>query len=436
MWIWFGVITLAIAFQYIVPSTIGTIDGSIHNFQIPPDDLSSAGIERYLKDALTVLFALVWPLYVGINRKALLYYFWAFMLVSFGSVAYLFHIGYFPFFIAGIRWIVNIHDAFGLYLIAKSQPPSLRTKKNLFRIIIFVLLVSIIYSFYQIWSSGSILNFGRFRAPGVFSQAAVSGFFAATAVFISEFVLSMRARWHRLMIYPSALALAALSGTRFAVACITIFIYGAITEHFRKTGALRSNGTRLAFHAILLPILALFVLGIASALTGRGDIVSDQLNKEGRIGNGLAVADLVIQRGEPVNFLVGMGLGQGTNAAAQMDYPTSKSTKWQLLVDNTLITTFIQLGFVGSIWLFGGIFLFLASRRAGFQLAPGLYFALSLVTQNLPEQIFIVLALGAYVGVRENLWIVNWRRMAIQRRRLPAFRSGFWDVAQGPVIAA
>ncbi|WP_271594538.1 hypothetical protein [Bradyrhizobium sp. CCBAU 65884] len=362
---------------------------------------------RYVKDAALLTFGIYWPVRLSIGREGRnlrsffqLYTLWLMLVLFLGTISYVFGDGFLPFLTAGLRWLLLLHASVGVGLMVFVLRSSAASQRLALLLLISVCLLDLIPLASQLLGAG-LANVTVLRLPGMFSNAGTAGYFAiATSVVAYSAKKSGIAP--RTMLMMLSLAIGAASGTRFAIianlALMAALYLGAEKSLLRPTFRTYLG---LGVVAPLLIVAAIALIGF----TGRGDILEQQLSEGGRISNLQVVID-EIGRGDSVDILFGRGIGVGTNTAqglADALHINATSVKWNILIDNTILTTFFQFGLFGSFVFWMGLFFLLRPlicRQATIIL---LVLALGLVTQNMFEQYFLMLAFAAgLAAVRQD----------------------------------
>ena len=126
--------------------------------------------------------------------------------------------------------------------------------------------------------------------------------------------------------------------------------------------------SRKLIKVLFLPaLLAAGTLGYQALISvvDRGDLIGNQLGDGGRVTNFFEALDMLYSA-DLGELLWGRGLGVGTNTAYGLlsaQRITPESYRFNLLIDNSLLTTFFQFGFVGSALFWLGICMFVLSIR-------------------------------------------------------------------------
>jgi hypothetical protein len=393
--------------------------GNVQVWNLELDTVADAGPVKYIKDLFVLCLGLAWPIAVlyllpGPSLRKLIarYLFWLFALVSVGLLAYATqgHPAY--FLVAGLRWLLLAHSAFGLFVIASQQamPPKIQTR--VIRWLCVLGFADLGVALLQMASVGALghLSLGAVRMTGFFNNAAIGGYFGLALALIAYQLQDAAARW-RLLLQAMALAIALSSGTRFAMIAVFLVMSAFVYER------LSLSQTQAWRHlAILLPPLAL-ALGAQAYLlmqssVGRGDLVGSQLEEGGRIAN--------LQRwfeGLPETsmeeFLFGQGLGVGTNTLLTILSASGDTAggvdMTELQIDNAFVSNYFQFGFIGSLILWGGVaglIGFVRQRQppySGLRLTViGLVFLLSTFTLNCFEQYYLVFGFMASLAFLLN----------------------------------
>jgi len=381
--------------------------GNVQVWNLELDTVANAGPVKYIKDLFVLCFGLAWPFAVlylqpGPSMRRLIgrYLFWLFGLVSVGLLAYATqgHPAY--FLVAGLRWLLLAHSAFGLFVVASQQamPPLVQT--GVLRWLCVLGFADLSVALLQMASVGALghLSLGSVRVTGFFNNAAIGGYFGLALALLAYQLQDAGPRW-RLLLQAVALAIALSSGTRFAM--ISVFLVMSAFVYERLSLSQTPTWRQLA---VLLPPLAL-ALGAQAYLlmqsaVGRGDLVGSQLEEGGRIAN--------LQRwydGLPdtsmEEFLFGQGLGVGTNTLLTILSSSGDAAggvdMTELQIDNAFVSNYFQFGFIGSLVLWGGVMgliAFVRQRQAphsGLRLTVlVLVFLLSTFTLNCFEQYYLV----------------------------------------------
>jgi hypothetical protein len=393
---WFCIIMLLSSSQYLTVAISATMHHTPMYWSLPGDELAKVGMAKYYKDLILAIFAVAWPVMVGIRRGLVVYYLWLAGVLVFGLIPYVLGEGYPPLLIAGIRWLIGFHAACGLYVLVTRRGIRPQEERWLLLAVTVVALISCILTALQIRDVG-LSQFGKARLPGIFAVGGTNGYFAFGAALIAS-LCHRRYKWLAGICYALCLFQAAASGTRFAFLGIGFLIYLDLIARLVRLKILKNGFHVLLTHLALLPFGVALGIVLTGVATQRGNLVSDQTGQLGRAASLSDAIDTIKQRGDTNKYAFGAGIGQGTNSAELLIVNSLQRPDWQFQVDNTFVTSFIQFGTVGCIFLFGGILIFLVPRIR----SPGYeYFFLVLlaaVTQNLMEQIFMLLPGAVFLG--------------------------------------
>lgn len=363
-----------------------------------------AGPLRYAKDVGVVFFGLLMTPSVlhatALSRFSFLRFCfpWLIAVVLCGSVAYGLGTGYEPFFLAGVRWLLLLYCGLGVYVLVATRPFDSRAQLICQRVLFLICLLDL---YFQIQQLGGInlTNVIGSRLPGVFSSAITAGYFAlAIEILLSGFKRSSIS----LLLSAMLAAIAVLSGTRFALLGIFLLWFAQIYRALDK-----SSVTKL-FQGILVLVFPFVLAGayyLISFVAGRGDLLASQVGANSRIGN-LELLPLVLSDASQLDLLFGRGLGMGTNTAISMALSNGLSfgdLPWNIFIDNTFVTTFLQVGFVGSGVFWIGVVYFFWRNSVSSNLAVYAVLALGLFAQNLFEHYFLVLCTMATLGTSYGL---------------------------------
>jgi hypothetical protein len=391
---WYILILVAAAAQYALPAVHAATSGRAIYWGLDSQIDGSGGILQYFKDAFIVVFGAIWPFLIVRNDEFFLYVVWFLGVLLLGSAAYLVGNGFLPYFFAGMRWVAGLHAAAGFFFLFKQRGMSGRHYLIALYAFLVLATVSSVLSLLQARSTGLLHG----RVPGLFSVAGTNGVFAASLAITAS--LAPWNRWRlKMLAYFLAVLLGVLSGTRFTIIAIALLALSELA-HLRAFKG-RGRFDLVMLFAFLIPASAVGAIGIAGALTGRGNLVADQQSQGGRLNSIPQVIEQLRARGELVDFLIGRGIGQGTNTAHSLSANLHILPSWQILIDNTYITIFIQFGWIGGAWVIIGAGLFFCFRGLD-RLPVLLIIFLSTLTQNFFEQIFLLLSLALYFGVSNS----------------------------------
>ncbi|SHG88185.1 hypothetical protein SAMN02745157_4983 [Kaistia soli DSM 19436] len=392
---WLAILIAAAAFQYFVPAFQSTRAGNVNYWAIDSADLGLAGPFRYLKDITVVLFGIAWVVTIGKGVHGLgLYFLWILSIVAIGFVGYVTGAGYSGFFSAGLRWILLVHAGFGIYQFLQLRPWTARDEQLLFRMIAAVCIVDAALTAYQVLLLARSLGaLGALRLPGMFSLAATSGYFAAGIALIFSALKRVPAS-RRLFMMGLCFFIALLSGTRFAL-FLTLALLAPLSLQVMRT--MKFPEVFISFYKFFfMPFVMVAAVIAVTSFVARGDM-TEQFGSNGRFSNFTDywsdIADSDISE-----LLFGYGLGTGTNTAVTIAYSNNVSYAMNVTTDNSLLTTFSQVGAIGSLIFWLGILLAIypGMRRAPLSVAA--MFLLCLFVQNIAEQNFLIFGFGFVWG--------------------------------------
>ncbi|MFM5023034.1 hypothetical protein ACEUDO_19125 [Aeromonas rivipollensis] len=335
--------------------------------------MQGAGIFRYLKDAYVFLISFLWPL-AFINERGggglilfVKYYFiWLLLLVSFGLLGFVFYSTPLFFLISGFRWILLLNAAFGVYILSCINKIDFCKQKYVYNIILIISLLQTVMVAFQLSFASHFmgLQLGAARLTGFFNNAGVASFFAVSITLFCA-VLDGISLKKKLFIFLICDFLALASGTR----ALTIAIFIVIVFHIYEMSHNRSKEVKFLINVLIsILFVSSLIVGyqILMSQVDRGDAITQQFEQGGRVSNLISVFSL-ISSSELLELLFGRGLGVGSNTA--ITYLSSlgidpSQYRFNILIDNSFMTSFFQFGLLGSIifWL-GIVFLFFFSRR-------------------------------------------------------------------------
>ncbi len=389
--VWVGLLFAVAVVQYL-PAAISTAaSGEEIYWSLNPDAMADSGMLRFGKDATLLLFSIYWPVRLLFLARSpplkdlAIYALWMLGLVVLGLIPYALEYNVHPqLILAGLRWMLVLHGAYGITLLLQHTRDTKAGHTFTVGLLLALSVVDLLLVAKQGVSSG-LSSLSGVRLPGAFGVAGTAGYFAVAAAIVAK--LCDRAPLSaRVGLLACAFLIAATSGTRFAMICIGLV---AITWSFQLVKTARSQ--KLQMRVIIAgiaaaPFLVLLVIaGVASADRGNP---FDQTGDGARLSN-LALLVREINNAPIGEVLLGDGLGTGTNAGTAMtdQFPVAR---WDTLIDNTIATTFFQVGVIGVIYVFAGILVFCTNRSV--QPDVLIVIVLSFFTQNLFEQYFLMLA--------------------------------------------
>ena len=333
-------------------------------WEVESDILISSGFFRYIKDIFLLMFSISWViifnslpstknLQIFINN----YFYWLITIILIGVIGFL--LGYSPIFFlpSGLRWIMLLHVSMGIFIF--SSLTVLNRPKNIviMRYLWTIALADLALVFIQFRSISSIfdLAFGESRLTGFFANAGVAGSFAICICMVTMVLDGVNLKTK--LLYSVICAILGLSsGSRFSVFACSVIILSQLYEFSDYLSPLKRKIIRifLSIFTILTAPLAYVAL---NDQVGRGDAITQQFEEGGRAYNFSENINLLLSS-NPIEFLVGRGLGIGTNTA--FSYLKSEEIdpdifRFNLLTDNVFITSMFQFGLLGSIVFWSGI---------------------------------------------------------------------------------
>jgi len=397
----------AAAMQYLPASMLNPVSQNIY-WRLSDSVVEDSGYWRYLKDSVLLVFSLYWPVYVlmsgtGEASKILEKYIMMMtMLIVVASIPFLFFEGFMPFLQAGIRWLILLQGAVGVFVLTRTIPDS-RKSQTMALLIIFAVAVCDVYVLLmQGFGGGDLSGLLGGRLPGGFATAGTAGYFALGVGLLAG-ALRQVSLPLRLATFLAAFLIAATSGTRYAQIGLGLIALRWFMS-YQQAGRSRDERVNRLVAGLLfiVPVLIVAVIGFVF-LSGRGNPF-DQGERGGRIFNMFEIFDM-ISDGDLSDILFGRGLGTGTNTAFVISSSmliSPLSVKWNVLIDNSFITAIIQLGLVGSLILFVGCFFIFMSGGAPFIVI--LIIGLGLFVQNIFEQFFLMIPFAYVLALDASAW--------------------------------
>lgn len=375
------------------------------------DAKADAGPLRYAKDLLIVLWGLLWPIVVirgevvrrwgGFIR---MYFLWLLTVLTLGILPFLLEMSPLFFLPSGIRWVALLHACVGLLVLAASSPLDLRQQRYLQFVLAGTVAINALFVMRQLSvASLQSLTLGAARLTGIFSHAGVSANFAIGVALIASQLDGIRQR-SRIAIILSCGFIALAAGSRGGILIIALLLLW--TAYAGGRGNATVPMRRLGIAAVAVYLLVYGYPWMIEKI-GRGEMFSQQFEKGGRAANTADAIDMLLQA-QPLEFLFGRGLGIGTNTAIGQLISSGAdptSYRFNLLVDNSTITVFYQLGLIGSavFWLglltgIGRIGSRYSVRRAGYRITSLIFVANALVT-NIFESYFFMIGVSIALGL-------------------------------------
>ncbi|WP_435234247.1 hypothetical protein ACR30L_10705 [Psychromonas sp. PT13] len=402
--------------QYLPVAIENLLLGKVVFWTLSSESLSNAGILKYFKDIFLLLFGLYW-IYWCSNRPLgripsliiKIYFYWISTVFAIGCIGYA--LGFSPlfFFKAGARWLVLFHAAVGFFVMSATSVVGKDDHKIIYSYILILLLCDALAVFLQLQLVG-FSSLGNFRASGLFSNAALAGTLGVSAALISLVYLKVDLI-KKLLLLSLALFIAVGSGSRMAMISIFLCFLFAFYDFIKKNikGSYRAATFSFAIPTSILGTGLLYLFMIESV--ARGGIFDTQVGDGGRISNFFYYFQVLFES-DLLEFFIGRGIGIGTNTAFSLvtdmgQIPASYRYNW--LVDNTILTLFFQVGFLGSMVFWSGILLFLNIIRSHtsslyyrYYLLVTFIFVLTIFTINLFEQYYLIISYLFIYGVIYN----------------------------------
>lgn len=409
-----SLVFLAGAAQYSLVAYSAIVSGSVTLWTIDGSELNSVGIFRYVKDALIVGVSIAWLFVLPklhlpreLIRLIKIYFGWLVCVIGIGLVG--FFLEYSPLFFlpAGLRWILLMHAAFGVFILSSTLVIDGFRHKFIFRVLLVIVLIDVYATLLQFKYASSAYNLalGVARLTGVFSNAAVAGYFSLAIVLIVSHLDSISLK-KRVVVTLICLILALSSGTRLATAAVFFIMLGQFLEVMESGGKEFRRYKKIIF--IPIAIAAIFI-GYQSLISqvGRGDAISQQFDKGGRAANFLIVVNSLSSAGIGELFF-GRGLGIGTNTAIGTLLANGVDPmryRFNLLIDNSLVTGMFQFGIFGSLVFWYGIWNFISFAKPRYlSVAKSRYLItitiimMVVVFGNPFEQYFLMMAFSSALG--------------------------------------
>lgn len=400
--------------QYAMVAIEVIISGDASLWQLESDALNTAGPIRYVKDFFVACLSLAWIIALpklglpsAIRARVRIFFFWITGVVIVGSMGFIFGLSPLFFLPAGLRWLLLLNAAFGVFLLSSTLVSAQNRHRFIFRFlwcIVFVDLCAVILQ-YTVASSLFGIAFGAARLTGLFSNAGVAAFFAIAVALIS-FQLDGVSLKTRMVMSIVCVFLALSTGTRFATIAIFMILLIQLWEMVEVSGGKLKSSIKL----LLVPlfVLALFVgYQALNQQVDRGDAISQQLEKGGRIGNLLESVEM-LYLADAGELMIGRGLGIGTNTAIGASLAEGKDPdayRFNMLTDNAFITCIFQFGILGSLLFWSGIFKFIIFVRPKYSTrAKYRYFGivvvilLTLISGSPFEHYFLMMSYAASLG--------------------------------------
>lgn len=350
-------ILLAGMSQYAVVAIGVTLSGGASLWQLESDVLAGAGPLRYVKDIFVLCLSLAWVIALprlGLPQNTIrlvkVYFYWLIGVVFIGSLGFVLDYSPILFLFAGMRWLLLLHASFGVFLLSSTLVTLQNRHRFIFRLLWVFLLVDAYAVMLQLEVASLMdIAFGAGRLTGLFSNAGAAAFFAISIALIS-FHLDGVALKKRMVLTTSCIFIALSSGTRFATTAVFLILLIQFWELAEtRTGQMKSIVKLMFVPAFILAL----VFGYQALIqqVDRGDAISQQFDKGGRVGNMLETVDMLYSA-DFVELMVGRGLGLGTNTAytsLYLDGVAPEKYRFNILTDNVILPFIFQFGIVGTL---------------------------------------------------------------------------------------
>lgn len=400
----------------------------------------SAGPLRYIKDLWLMVVSFLWP--VVIVRQVVTpssklifssYFLWLVVFVFIGSMGYLIWYTSLLFAQAGLRWLMLFHVTVGIFLLMRTLPGDSRRQQWLANVLLVIAVLDIMLVLRQLAAAGSAygIGLGAARLTGFFNNAGVAGFLGLALALVS---LQLDAVKYRVRYLLSGLGLfiALSSGSRSTMMAVFVVTALQVWEFGDQPGVRRFRSLRNAFFVPIFVTCSAMLYPLMIDAVDRGGILEQQLAGGGRIDTINRMIEVFRTAGF-VESLFGRGLGIGTNTAytlllAHGIQPDSIRFNW--LVDNAVITMFLQVGLVGSFVFWGGLALMIVvgkpvgaiKFKLRYWLAV-LIFVFFLFVGNPFEHYLIMFPLGIAFGA--PFWSARFKRDVAQRANVSTSAANF-----------
>ena len=406
------ILTVGVA-QYAWVAFEGIASGNLVIWSMTETAMEDAGPLRYIKDSFLLLLSILWPLRINslglspaVNQIIKMYFMWMLAIVVIGVVGIALDYSPLFFFKAGLRWLMLLHAAFGVFLLMRGCEFGTNDRK----VVLFLLglaALDLVVIAMQMGMGGARydVELGRSRLTGLFNNAGISGFFGFTLAACGFCMRSAPIRL-RLVLAVAAIIIALSSGTRSMVILAAILLAAQILEGARSLPARVRPVVRLC----ALPCILLVSWNGYRQLietVDRGDMIGTQFEQGGRASNFIMMFD-EIYRSDVGELMVGRGLGIGTNTAYSIlagSGVSPESYRYNWLVDNAFLTQYFQFGIIGSIVFWGGLAFFVLRMRRRLTQPSRKYYDLSVMfaflicwAGNPFEHYFIMMPLAIMMG--------------------------------------
>ncbi len=409
--------------QYLPTILQSLIQGDVFIWTLQKEVISEAGSLKYLKDVFLFVFGVYWVKKIALTVPHVyhmifkIYLVWLALFFCIGCVGYFLDYSPLMFFKAGVRWLLLLHAAIGFFMIAATYKEKQKDQSIVYAFLLFILVVDCLVIAFQIRIAGYSMSvsLGSSRLSGLFSNAGVSGFFSVAAALISLVYLS-RSLSEKVFLLGLCLFIALSSGTRFAMIAVFVCFCINFYEYLKVKASKKFLTLTILLVAPIFLSSTVYFYGLMIDIVSRGGILEVQLSEGGRIYNFIHYSGLLLQA-DFVEFVFGRGLGVGTNTAFSiadgMGF-SPEAFRFNWLVDNAILTMFFQVGLLGSMLFWSGVFLFFLVVNKLCQRALYRYFFLvsflfviSVFSGNLFEQYYLIVTYMFVLGLICNVTFLN-----------------------------
>lgn len=392
---------------------------------------ATSGIFAYAKDFFCLVFGFYWPISVikngdsfTINLFLNKYIPWVIAVFCIGLIGYGYNSNPYQFILAGIRWLILFHAAFGFFLFALNAKVDSLDIHKYYLILPALCFLNCIYVFDQLNGAASFfgIGIGAARVMGLFSNAAVSAFFSLAIAFV--FVFGTRyIGYIKLAVCLMCLYCGIGSGTRFIIICevfLCLYVIFDIVEKLK--GKIFAQQVLIYFSPIVFVVLYLGYEFLISSVD-RGGIFEAARDSDGRFGR-LIFGFGEIFSGDVIDLLFGGGIGVGTNTVYTMlsiaGYQPG-SFKLNHLVDNGFLTIILQFGLIGAIVFFVGIimviincFYFRNNNKIGLSVVCFCMFV-TMFAGSPFDHYYLMVGFGLALGLSANPLLNNFRAPTVHK---------------------
>lgn len=417
--------------QYAMVGYAAIVEGKLSLWAIDSAELKSVGLLRYIKDAFVVFLAIGWVILLPtmalpkeLVRLIRFYFLWLGGVVGIGLIGFL--LDYSPLFFlpSGLRWLLLLHASFGVFILSSTLTTNKIWHKFLFNVIVAIILINFYVVFLQFntISAAIGLDFGNARITGLFGHAVVAAAFAmAVALFVTQ--LHEIAPEKRIVVTLICMFFALSSGSRYATGAVFLIILTQLYELInRRYSRINFTSTKNLIFIIFMILVIAIGYNILILQVGRGDAIGQQFEKGGRVANFIEATEMLYSA-NLMELFFGRGLGIGTNTAFTMlanSGVNASQYRFNIMIDNAIMTGIFQFGLLGSMLFWFGIFKFILFSKPKnsnlYKLRFNILVILILMAVgwgNPFEQYFLMVGFSAALGA------IYWRdRLELQESEL------------------